>query len=141
MQCQEHFTKDVFDALTVDPAYGLDELTFLHASPLLLYGTYNIDVVCQAGPGGTDLSEDAVLLALKSASDDGQVDALSEDDLDVILDSIHDEYTEETLAQVRFYHCSPPPPPPPPRLPHSFPWASSVGLELDRDGLGRRRLH
>ena len=101
-QCQEHFTQDVFAALGVDPMYGLDEHTFLHASPVLLYGTYMMEDVCHAGPNGTDLSEEAVMLALKSASDDGSLDTMTEDDLDVILDAIHDHYTDETLAQVSF---------------------------------------
>ena len=56
--------------------------------------------VCQAGPNGTDLSESAVMTALKMASDDESDSTLSEADLDVILESIHDSYTETSLAEV-----------------------------------------
>ncbi|XP_071504610.1 metal cation symporter ZIP8-like [Diadema antillarum] len=94
--CVNDFTTDVFAALNVDQAHGLSEDAFLHASPLVLYGAHGLVSVCQAGSGGTDLSEDAVENALRSAnSEDGNA-TLSEDDLDAILDTISDDYTAES---------------------------------------------
>ncbi|XP_071504592.1 metal cation symporter ZIP14-like [Diadema antillarum] len=97
-QCVTSFTNDVFAAFNVNHAYGFEEHAFLHATAAILYGTYELESVCEAGEGGTDLSEEAVEGALRSAGSDGANDTLSEDDLDAILDSISDSYSEATVS-------------------------------------------
>ncbi|XP_030849500.1 zinc transporter ZIP12-like [Strongylocentrotus purpuratus] len=96
--CQHDFTSDVFSTLDIDVADGLDDAAFLRASPLFLFGAYEMVAVCQAGHGGTDLTENVVMASLKMAAPDSSNLTLTENDLEVILESIHDSYAESTNA-------------------------------------------
>eukprot|EP00057_Strongylocentrotus_purpuratus_P013003 XP_011667477.1 PREDICTED: zinc transporter ZIP12-like [Strongylocentrotus purpuratus] len=67
--------------------------------PLFLFGAYEMVAVCQAGRGGTDLTESVVMASLKMAAPDSSNLTLTENDLEVILESIHDSYAESTNAK------------------------------------------
>ncbi|XP_030848632.1 zinc transporter ZIP8-like [Strongylocentrotus purpuratus] len=98
-KCQHDFTSDVFSSLDIDVADGLDDVEFLRASPLFLFGAYEMVAVCQAGRGGTDLTESVVMASLKMAAPDSSNLTLTENDLEVILESIHDSYAESSNAK------------------------------------------
>ncbi|XP_063957011.1 zinc transporter ZIP12-like [Lytechinus pictus] len=98
-ECSDNFVNDLFNALNVDPEYGLSEDVFKKAAPLLLYALYNFDALCAAGPGGTNLDEEVVYGKLMSADVSGTNSTFSEGDLEEILHSISEDYTATTQAK------------------------------------------
>ncbi|XP_030848888.1 zinc transporter ZIP12 [Strongylocentrotus purpuratus] len=95
-KCSDDFVTDLFTALNVDPAYGFSEDVFHEATPLLLYATFDLEAVCAAGAGGTDLGEETVFGELMSAGADGTNATLSEEDLEEILHTMSENYTATT---------------------------------------------
>ncbi|XP_041466306.1 zinc transporter ZIP12-like [Lytechinus variegatus] len=95
-KCAVDFVTDLFTALNVDSTYGFSEDVFHEAGPLLLYALFDLEALCAAGPGGTDLDEEVVFGKLMSAEENGANSTLSEEDLEEIFHSISENYTAET---------------------------------------------
>nr|XP_054757679.1 zinc transporter ZIP4-like [Lytechinus pictus] len=97
-KCADDYQNDLFNALNVDPTNGFSEDVFHEAAPLLLYALFDLEALCAAGPGGTDLDEEVVLGELMSAGENGTNTTMSEEDLEEILHVISENYTATTQA-------------------------------------------